>query len=375
LTRAGRQLDPENERQIMSADSTAVVRRAPGILSDDEIARSWRIAEAMARSGLFPDAKSAEAAFAKMLVGLDLGLSPTQALMGVHMVEGKPQISSAVLAGFVRQSSEYEYEVAEHDDEHCVIGFYRRDPELQLLGMSEFSLDDAERAGLVKDRGAWRKYPRNMTFARAMSNGVRWYCADLLGGVPVYTEADEFERREVLTMGSADEPREPMALGIKVEKVIARAVELGHVGLSDRATIEMSLKDRAPQVASEWAANAEAELDRFEAEQPPEAEVVGEPVRVIEALGARIEALREAGEDAEADVLNSQMQGLIAEGTLEVVGEKISDDGTAEQHRAMAKRLRAMIDATEDEEEKARLIDLAAGHDTNARALEAGADQ
>ena len=33
----------------------------------------------------------------------------------------------------------------------------------------------------------WRKYPRNMLFARAISNGARWYCPDLFGGSPVYT--------------------------------------------------------------------------------------------------------------------------------------------------------------------------------------------
>ena len=33
----------------------------------------------------------------------------------------------------------------------------------------------------------WRKYPKNMLFARAISNGVKWHCPDVMNGQPVYT--------------------------------------------------------------------------------------------------------------------------------------------------------------------------------------------
>ena len=42
-------------------------------------------------------------------------------------------------------------------------------------------------ANLVKDKSGWVKYPRNMLFARAMSNGVRWFAPEATGGLPVYT--------------------------------------------------------------------------------------------------------------------------------------------------------------------------------------------
>ena len=32
----------------------------------------------------------------------------------------------------------------------------------------------------------WEKYPRNMVFARALTNGARWYCPDVFNG-PIYT--------------------------------------------------------------------------------------------------------------------------------------------------------------------------------------------
>ena len=31
------------------------------------------------------------------------------------------------------------------------------------------------------------KFPRNMLFARSLSNGVKWFCPDIFLGAPVYT--------------------------------------------------------------------------------------------------------------------------------------------------------------------------------------------
>jgi hypothetical protein len=56
-----------------------------------------------------------------------------------------------------------------------------------LTPSSEFTIEDAKKAGLLTsgNRGSWEKYPRNMLFARALSNGAKWHCADIFGG-PVY---------------------------------------------------------------------------------------------------------------------------------------------------------------------------------------------
>jgi hypothetical protein len=46
-------------------------------------------------------------------------------------------------------------------------------------------MDDAKAANLKGEN--WTNYPRNMLFARAVSNGAKWFCPDLFGGAPVYT--------------------------------------------------------------------------------------------------------------------------------------------------------------------------------------------
>jgi hypothetical protein len=71
-------------------------------MTDGEIDRLFRVAKALAMSGMFKDARQAEQAFAKILLGRDLGLSPTQAMTGIHIVEGKPEIAATTLAGFIK---------------------------------------------------------------------------------------------------------------------------------------------------------------------------------------------------------------------------------------------------------------------------------
>src|SRR5690606_6627174 len=47
------------------------------------------------------------------------------------------------------------------------------------------SMKDAQAAG-VAGRGPWKAYPKAMLFARALSQGVRWHCPDVLGGTTAY---------------------------------------------------------------------------------------------------------------------------------------------------------------------------------------------
>ncbi|MGH2878973.1 MAG: hypothetical protein ACRDK4_05115 [Solirubrobacteraceae bacterium] len=175
----------------------------------------YRFGRALAGSGFFKDAKKADEAFAKLIFGRDLGLSATQAMTDIHIVEGKPEMSANLQAAKVRASGKYDYRILEHDDTKCSIEFGpnpapMRDeqggwlPWPQAFGVSTFTIKDAERAGLTKPsrNGAPSnhiKYPRNMNFARAMSNGVAWYCPDVMNGIRVYAEGEIGESVQVQT--------------------------------------------------------------------------------------------------------------------------------------------------------------------------------
>lgn len=136
----------------------------------------------LAKSGYFKDAREAAQACVKVQAGLELGLPPVQAMTGIHIVEGKPTISATLIATLVKRSGKYNYRVTAHDETRCSIAFFEGK---EKIGESTFTFADAEKAGVTKN-AIWHKYRRNMLFARAMSNGARWYCPDIFGGV-IYT--------------------------------------------------------------------------------------------------------------------------------------------------------------------------------------------
>lgn len=139
------------------------------------------IGEVLARSGFFTDSRDAAQAVVKVLAGAELGLGPVASMTGIYIVKGRVTLSANLIAGAIKRSGKYNFRVTEHTDKSCTIDFYEGDAK---IGTSSFSMDDARKAQLGGDN--WNKYPRNMLYARAMSNGAKWYCPDVFAG-GVYT--------------------------------------------------------------------------------------------------------------------------------------------------------------------------------------------
>lgn len=161
-----------------------MTQTAMTVYQPSNLAEIRDMGEMLARSGYFNDVKHMSQAVAKMLAGIELGFSPMAAMTGIYFVKGRLTLGSNMLAQAVKRSGKYDYRVRELTDRLCRIDFLQGD---DLLGTSEFTMDDARRADLIKDDGAWEKWPRNMLFARALSNGVRFYCPDALSTGPTYT--------------------------------------------------------------------------------------------------------------------------------------------------------------------------------------------
>jgi hypothetical protein len=141
-----------------------------------------RRAKAYAESGYWPDARSLAQALVRIEAGRELGLPALIAMSEIHVIEGKPTLGAGALSMLVKASGRYDYRVQELSNARCELWFYdTRSGE--LLGESTFTIDDAKQADLLAKKGeTWRRYPRNMLFARALSNGVAWYCSDVTGG-------------------------------------------------------------------------------------------------------------------------------------------------------------------------------------------------
>lgn len=186
-------------------------------ITDGEIDTIFRLAKGLSQSGFFSDAREAGEAFAKLVFGRDLGISATQAMTDIHIIEGKPEMSANLQAAKVRSSDRYEYRIVTLTDERCEIAFTMDGEDLHPT--SVFTIEDAKRAGLVRKTrsgqpGTWEKYPRNLLFARTMSNGVAFHCPDVTNGIRVYAEGEV--ERAITTAeqrpGAAPEPAESAEL-------------------------------------------------------------------------------------------------------------------------------------------------------------------
>ena len=142
------------------------------VVSNNTIIRSVddasRVANAMAQSQYFDDARDAAKAMVKVMAGHELGVGAFASMTGIHIIKGKPTVGANLMAAAVKAHPRYDYRVTKMDDSAVSVAFYQGGDE---LGTSTFTLDDAKDAGLT-GRDNWRKYTRNMLFARAISNGV-----------------------------------------------------------------------------------------------------------------------------------------------------------------------------------------------------------
>ena len=149
-----------------------------------------RTAKMLAVSGFFdakgpPEVQIAQMA-TKILAGAELGFGPFASVQGIHLIQGKPAIGANLMAAAVKSHPSYDYRVRKMDDTECEIEFFETiGGKRESLGISGFTKKDAEAAGLMSNP-TWKKYPKNMLFARAMSNGVRFYTPDVFNGSPVY---------------------------------------------------------------------------------------------------------------------------------------------------------------------------------------------
>jgi hypothetical protein len=134
------------------------------------------------QSGMFKDHTSAAQIIVKIQAGQEIGIPPFQAVSGIHMIQGKAEIGAHIIGAKVKASNKYDYRIIKHTAEVCELEFFEGK---KSLGISSFSIEDARRAQTKN----MEKFPRNMLFARAVSNGYRWFCPDIFS-VAVYVHGE-----------------------------------------------------------------------------------------------------------------------------------------------------------------------------------------
>jgi hypothetical protein len=132
---------------------------------------------------MFVDIKSSSQAMVKIMAGQEFGIPPFAAMSGIHLIKGKPTIGAGLMATRVKKSGKYTYNVLQLNDAICEIEFIQLPK--TVLGISKFTAEDAKKAGTGESGGMnlMGKFPKNMLFARAISNGVRWFTPDIYDSV------------------------------------------------------------------------------------------------------------------------------------------------------------------------------------------------
>jgi len=161
----------------MSSALTVASKTAKG----EKLTEIQRLGNILSASGYFADVKDAAQAAVKVMAGEELGIGPVASVMGIHIIKGKVTLSANLIAAQVRKHG-YDYEVKKLDEKGCEIIFL--DKKGNHIGASRFDESDAKNAGCFSDM--YKKFPRNMYFSRAMSNGAKWYCPEVTSGLPVY---------------------------------------------------------------------------------------------------------------------------------------------------------------------------------------------
>lgn len=170
----------------MTEPTTALVVRSTYLAppSKDEFESMISMANSLAKAQGFLPAHFFGQPYkilAAILYGRDLGISATNALQHIIVIEGKATADAQLIGMLVRRAGHQM--VDETTDTASTVTITRSDG---TVHEATFSIQDAQRAGLVRPGGAWTKYPAAMLYARALTACARKGAQDALMGT-VYT--------------------------------------------------------------------------------------------------------------------------------------------------------------------------------------------
>jgi RecT family len=168
--------------------------------SSEELATIQAIAVLAHKSRFFSGSDTAEKAAMQILAGREYGIGPWQSLAGMHVINGRPTLAADTMAGliqrYLRRARAGLFRVVESSNERCVVE-YRR-PEWEQSSFVEWTIQDANRAGLTKKGGTWVQYPRAMLRARAIAEAARAGFPDICAGLYDPDELADAEARPVV---------------------------------------------------------------------------------------------------------------------------------------------------------------------------------
>lgn len=200
-------VEQQNKRPVLAMGG------AVSAIVPQDINQAFRLADAIHQGGMSPyGMETPQKIMIAMLAGMEVGLPPMAAVQSVAVINNRPCMWGDALIGVVRSSSVCEYVrewIEGEGDQMVAYCETKRKGESEPVRKS-FSVEDAKRAGLwqtearvqkrSKNGGTyeaandspWYRYPKRMLGMRARAWCLRDTYADVLKGMQVREEVDDY---------------------------------------------------------------------------------------------------------------------------------------------------------------------------------------
>lgn len=221
------------ELEVVDRDAQSAVLPA-GVRPSVNYTRAVELGHVLAASGLYKDARDPAKAAVKVMIGMDLGVTPTAAMQGIHAYEQGDKIvfliEGKLLAGVVKARPDVDYKIVERTDERCEIKFLRRSPTTGKMEKQEpnivWTIEHARQAvDKFASKPTWKNYPAVMLTWRALAEGIRLHFPDVIAGQPVYLD-EEFDRDNDSDLADALHPKAEPLTTQRAEELRATAREV-----------------------------------------------------------------------------------------------------------------------------------------------------
>lgn len=158
------------------------------VVTIDAATQQWELIQrqckAFLESGFLPThIKSPAQAITIAWKGRELGIPPLQAFSSISVIGGKPCLSAELMLALMYQripGIQVTFTTApEAANKMCELEIKR--PQGNAMRF-RFTIEDAQRAGLIKPNSAWEKYPAALLRARCISAAARAVAPDAIMG-------------------------------------------------------------------------------------------------------------------------------------------------------------------------------------------------
>jgi hypothetical protein len=170
----------------------AVVALVPQTLEE-----AYRLADAMSRSGLTPsNIKTPESVLVALMAGAELGFPPFQSLQSFAVINGRPSIYGDAVPALL-WSKGFDIEEAFDGEDPTYPDTMKAVCTVTRPGGKKvtrtFSVADAKEGQLWTKGGPWTTAKKRMLQMRARGYAARDGASDVMRGLPLYEEAQDFE--------------------------------------------------------------------------------------------------------------------------------------------------------------------------------------